>query len=910
MSEKKRIAHCIHHTHWDPFWYFTAQDAMVVFSYNVKEMLRAFERGEIRDFFLDGQTVAIDEYLEVHPEDREKIETLVKENKLIIGPFVSQLDPFISSGESIVNNLRLGIAHADKLGGHSEIAYLADPFGQICDFPKIFRQFGIQDFVFTRGVGDIYGLGNEFYFKSNDGSTVLCNVMLAGYGYGAYAFKEGTLFTDEAEDYNKISVQTLIDRLVARSTLENEFVFPLGFDQNPIMLGIEEKIKKYNEKFPEYEFRYTTWKDYMARVRKYGKNIKTHESEILSAQYHRIHISGMNSARVDIKNIIDETERKLTYEVQPLMSMLDSLGLPFDQDLLDRAWYTLVNCQTHASATHIDETNRWIKHNSEIARNIADALKIYLMRLTAATIGKDADGNAALVLFNTLPFVCDKVFRMKIVTIHPRFKLFCGAAEVSYSVVNQTREYGGVIRKDKSLMNEDKWYYKTDIILKMDDFEGISYKTIYIKEIQEEPAEASEIKLREQEDGNQIESERYRISFDTEGITIADKKLGMVFRNAIYLEDGGDEGDSYDYSYPDEGKDLIICDAFQNVTKCSCRNHKLYSEMCIEGFLNIPETLEEREEKICRTKLRYKLHIELSADNETIRFKGWLDNKSKNHRVRLAVRTGIASEYSYAGTQYGYIKRKCLPPELSYWREKNFFEEPSSTKPLLNHVSAVGDQYVCTIFTRGLKEYDFIGEGYTDMALTLLRCAGHVGLPDLNRRPGRPSGLANKIFETPELQMIGKVSFDFGITYYREYDPNVITNDYAKFAADQMYYQNQSIDKTIYPIAYFPINPLEIEFPQNYSFLSLKDSEASFGTVKKADDQSGYIVRIYNSGNEEIRAGSLSAGFEVDELGLTTLSEKEFIPYTEEKRLLLKGELRNYFIKKEQNNKQRRERRE
>ena len=138
----------------------------------------------------------------------------------------------------------------------------------------------------------------------------------------------------------------------------------------------------------------------------------------------------------------------------------------------------------------------------------------------------------------------------------------------------------------------------------------------------------------------------------------------------------------------------------------------------------------------------------------------------------------------------------------------------------------------------------------------------------------------------------------------------MITNDYAKFAADQMYYQNQSIDKTIYPIAYFPINPLEIEFPQNYSFLSLKDSEASFGTVKKADDQSGYIVRIYNSGNEEIRAGSLSAGFEVDELGLTTLSEKEFIPYTEEKRLLLKGELRNYFIKKEQNNKQRRERRE
>jgi hypothetical protein len=56
--------------------------------------------------------------------------------------------------------------------------------------------------------------------------------MLAGYGYGTYAFMEKKLFTSKAEDYNKIDVDQLIQRLLERSTIPNEFVFPLGFDQN------------------------------------------------------------------------------------------------------------------------------------------------------------------------------------------------------------------------------------------------------------------------------------------------------------------------------------------------------------------------------------------------------------------------------------------------------------------------------------------------------------------------------------------------------------------------------------------------------------------------------------------------------------------------------------------------------
>ena len=447
--EKKIIAHCIHHTHWDPFWYFTSQDSMVVFSYNIKEMLRAFETDKIKDFFLDGQTAAIDEYIDVHPEDKAKIRQLVEENKLIIGPFVSQLDPFLCSGESVINNLRLGIKHAKNLGEASFIAYLADPFGQSIDFPKIFTQFGIHDFVFTRGVGDIYNLGNEFYWESNDGSQILCHTLLAGYGYGTYAFMDKSLFTSKAEDYNKISVDNLIKRLLERSTLPNEFVFPLGFDQNPIMLHIQELISYYNQKYPQIEFRYTNWEEYFARVREHGKGLKIFRAELTSPQYHRLHLSGMNSARADIKTILDMAERSLTYETQPLMAMLDSLGIPYDQGILDKAWYTVVNSQTHASATHGDGTNRWVKENGLAALNYSEAAKIYLMRLVAASVPNSPSETTALVFFNTIPWKRDMVARMIVVSKQPNFQLLNHNGSIEYSVLNQEKSMAGSFEKTK-----------------------------------------------------------------------------------------------------------------------------------------------------------------------------------------------------------------------------------------------------------------------------------------------------------------------------------------------------------------------------------------------------------------------------------------------------------------------------
>ncbi len=888
MSEKL-IAHGIHHTHWDPYWWFSSQESMVVFAYNMREMMRAFADGRVKDFFFDGQTVAIDEYLQLHPEDTEEVRGLVTSGKLVIGPFVSQLDTYMSSSESVVNNLRLGIKNAKKLGKASRIAYLADPFGAASDMPKIYNQFDIKEFVFTRGVGDIYGLGNEFYFKSNDGSEVLCNVLLSGYGYGAHAFRDGKLFTNEAEDYNKIDVAKLIDRLVERSTLKNEFVFPLGFDQNPVMLDIPEKIKHYNSIQDRIEFKYTTWAEYFEHVRKNGKDLKTHVGEILSPQYHRLHMNGMHSARSDIKTLIDGVERRISYEVQPMMAMLDAVGIPYDQGLIDETWYKLVNCQTHGSATHGDETNKAIKDMATISHNIMRGTRDYLCRLLSFSVDDSQLPGMALVVINSLPWKREMVQHLSIVSRGPSFTLELEGKTLPYTVLEQVKHYWGVARKNPADMNEDVWFYRTEVVCNLGEFDGISYKTLSVVE-QGDKAPAVVVPHNQ----HSIENEFLSVSCDADGITITDKRTGQSVHKALFLQDGGDEGDSYDYDYPAPEDEWLVTREITAADFKSSTQTGVYAEMLFEGEMAIPSNLEQRKLKVADSTLPFWVKLSLD-DSGILRVRGEVVNSSVDHRLRIGIRTYKTIETFHAGAQYSLIERPCVREEMAIWKELKYFEEPSATGPLLNHVSTQDEKGVLTVFTRSLKEYEFVGAGFGDLMLTVFRAMGYVGLPDRRRRPGRPSGMPERLLPSPTHQMQGTVAFDFGIGFSATLDGNKLFREYTIFAVDPIYSQKQKIDPTFFLISYFPINPWVPALPAHFKFASI-DSEASFGTLIKSDGGEGYILRMFNAEAAPLPSGALSLGSGLALTAKTDLVEENHTPMKKLAEQFAAGELLNLVI--------------
>lgn len=890
---KKILANVVQQVHWDPEWYFTEEDTTVQFAYNMRELLKALESGKLKQFFLDGKTDALIDYLNSHEEDIEKVKKLVNEKKLIIGPFHSQLDCFISSGEGIIRNLNMGIELADKLGGSSMLAWLPDSFGHTQDFPKIFLGFGIKDFIFRRGMGDEHKLPLDFYWESNDGSRVLCNVLQAGYGFATPSFVSGKLTDKTAKNYQGKDLNKEFLTLARESSIDGEFLLPIGFDLNPAIENFDELLKKYSLESEEFDFEETTFLEYMNKVRN-NSNLKTYIGEFMNAQYHRMHRS-LFSARADIKTIQDKVERILTYEVQPLMSMADKLGIAYDKGLLDRAWDLLIRSQTHSSATNTDKTNELIKTRSERALNIAESCKVFLMRKIAVTIPK-TEINFPLVVFNTLAYKRNITDTFTVYTKSQNFKIVYENENIEYTILNTERRFSGILRKDESKMSEGKFFYATTIALMAEDVPAIGYKTFHI--IDETDNRGIEAIAANQS----IENEFYKISYENYAIKIIDKVDNKVYEKAIYLEESGDEGDNYDYSNPTF--DMTIIDSFANANVTTV-NAKVLSKIMVRGSLLTPATLEERAINKLSVINNYEIELTLKKNDKVIGIRGNIDNAAKNHRIRLVFKSLNSHENSIAGTAYGYINRETNPSILEEWRSKTFdnepiesdsdwLEEPTPTYPLLNHISLVKDTDVVTVFTRSAKEYEIIGNGFSDIAVTLFRAVGHLGLPDLNRRPGRASGLQEKIFETPLSQMQGKNKFELGVAYYNEYDGNVCGKDYVNFATDKVYYQNQKLERVVFPICFLDVSALDHSLNETHSMIELIDSEATFGTYVKSIKDDAYILRIFNNSNKEVKAGVLKG--ECKEVRITDMLCSNDMPATMDLGTLKPGQIKNIKI--------------
>src|SRR5258706_266196 len=113
------------HTHWDREWYQTFQQFRLRLVRTVDLVLDTLERDPaFTCFMLDGQTIRLDDYLEVRPENAERLRSLARAGRLLTGPWYVQPDEFLVGGESLIRNLQLGRRMAEPYGGAMPVGYL------------------------------------------------------------------------------------------------------------------------------------------------------------------------------------------------------------------------------------------------------------------------------------------------------------------------------------------------------------------------------------------------------------------------------------------------------------------------------------------------------------------------------------------------------------------------------------------------------------------------------------------------------------------------------------------------------------------------------------------------------------------------------------------------------------------
>jgi 2-O-(6-phospho-alpha-D-mannosyl)-D-glycerate hydrolase len=134
-------------------------------------------------FLMDGQTVVIDDYLEVRPEAKDRLDAAIRRGQIQVGPWYTLPDEFLVSGETIVRDLQRGIAVAEAHGGSMRAGYLPDSFGHAAQLPQIYRQLGFTRAAVWRGVPLTIDRV-AFIWEAPDGSEILTAYMGNSYAHG------------------------------------------------------------------------------------------------------------------------------------------------------------------------------------------------------------------------------------------------------------------------------------------------------------------------------------------------------------------------------------------------------------------------------------------------------------------------------------------------------------------------------------------------------------------------------------------------------------------------------------------------------------------------------------------------------------------------------------------------------
>ena len=101
--------HIVSHTHWDREWYRTFQQFRLQLVHLVDNLLVILDQDpEYLHFMLDGQTIVLEDYLQMRMANLPLLQKHIQEQRILIGPWYILPDEYLVSPEATIRNLMIG----------------------------------------------------------------------------------------------------------------------------------------------------------------------------------------------------------------------------------------------------------------------------------------------------------------------------------------------------------------------------------------------------------------------------------------------------------------------------------------------------------------------------------------------------------------------------------------------------------------------------------------------------------------------------------------------------------------------------------------------------------------------------------------------------------------------------------
>jgi hypothetical protein len=798
---RRRVA-VVPHTHWDREWYAPFQTFRMGLVRLVDELLDLLESDpSYRHFMLDGQLAVIDDYLEIRPENEERLRALAAAGRLTLGPWYILMDEFLVSAETIVRDLQAGMARGASFGGVMDVGYLPDMFGHVAQMPQILAQAGLEHAVVWRGVPSAVD-GTGFLWSAPDGSSVRAEYLIAGYGNGA-------ALPEDAKQLVR-RIQALIDEADGFLAPGAPLLVMNGSDHLRPQPWLGRIIAEANDIQGDLELEVTSLSEYLASTSVHGLPAWTGE---LRSGWRSNVLMGVGSNRVDVKQAASRAERSLEQYGEPLSALYLSADR-WPTSFLELAWKLVIRNAAHDSicACSADDVVDAVLHRYSEARHIGEGLT----DMALASLGRSMAA-AGPVVANpcartrggmvdvVVPAIEDPGPHVQVISERPGLPgTITLAGEVVRTIlgvmqgsrldedtyvtasnltvdptgIDLTLVLGPEPREDAPVEEIKRELFtrlaadpdtevrvaidqpaQRRILARMDAVPGFGWATVSPSPLTHPVTAATE------DDGSvTLENGLAHVVIDPSSGTFAIDGVAGFGR----LVDDGDFGDTYNYSPP--ATDTVI-DVPDTVSVTVVDTGPVRASVDITTTWTWPERVDEvTNSRVGQTTGAVITTLELRADESLVRVRTRWTNPSRDHRLRVHLPLPQPAATSRAECAFTVVERG-----LTAEGRPEEFGLP--TFPSRRFVSSGG----LTVVHEGLLEYELVdinsdsdsgARAASTLALTLLRATGKLSRLGMSLRP-MPAGPLDDL-EGP--QMLQPVDVTYGLALHHD-DPYALAED-------------------------------------------------------------------------------------------------------------------------------------
>lgn len=810
-------------THWDREWYRTFQAFRARLVDTVDTVLSLLDADPGYTFLLDGQSIVLEDYVEIRPSRRDELAQRIREGRVEIGPWYVQPDSLLPGGEAHVRNLLEGRRAGEAFGPVTRVAYTPDSFGHPAQFPQIFAGFGLDHFVYWRGNGDeIAELPAEYAWSAPDGSTVVACHMGESYSNAAGLSKD----VGEAAD----RLRRLVDKLAAR-TASDRVLLLAGTDHQPPQEHTEAVCRAVADA--------TGWTVRRGLLRDFVEGVTPSDrpafrGELLGGLVANL-LPGVWSTRTYLKLRNRDCETALDGWAEPWAALGRVHGLADESPALRAAWRQLLQNQAHDSICGCSQD---AVHDQMLARYDAaeEMARETTMRMCERIAGLGPQRRVAftdepeIAVFNPSPHPRTDVVRFNLDAYPP----FAGQDEprpIHPLVWANMRPGGWTVNGEPArlvvhdegkrvrITNEQR-DWAVEFVAK--DVPAFGYARFRIGRTDVEHPD-------EIDDGREISAGNLRVTANDDG-TFEATFGSETFGGLGALEDTGDRGDTYDY-------DPVPGPWKAGDVKVSRRRHRNgIAELTIERFFGVPLLTEDRSARSDRNRfMRVTQVIRIAPGVDRVDVDVTIDNEAPDHRLRMLFPTGAAAQAFEASTTFDMATRAPGPRDASKW-----IHPAPATFPHQGFVRCNG----LAVVAPGLHEGEVTPDG--TIAITLLRCTGWLSRMDLHTRPSH----AGPALPTPGAQCIRTTRAHLSLLAAgdardaRDAELGLL----ATHASDE---------------------PL---VAAGTSLLSIEPRSLLLSALKPAEDDRGLVLRVLNPTDDD-REAVVRLGFDVAEAAAVRLDE-------------------------------------